>query len=55
MAEIKKIGSHTYERLTDEEARREFGSSFVFVGHGVSEQRTARLSSKAPNQGSSFG
>jgi hypothetical protein len=32
MDEVKNIGRHTYERLTDEEARREFGSSFVFVG-----------------------
>jgi hypothetical protein len=32
MAEVKKIGRHTYRRLTDEEARREYGSSFVFVG-----------------------
>jgi hypothetical protein len=32
MTELKKIGNHTYRRLTDEEARREYGSSFVFVG-----------------------
>lgn len=32
MAEIQKIGRHTYHRLTNEEALKEFGSSFVFVG-----------------------
>ena len=32
MATERKIGRHTYRRLTDEEARQEFGSSFVFVG-----------------------
>lgn len=32
MAEIQKIGRHTYRRLTNEEALKEFGSSFVFVG-----------------------
>ena len=32
MGEVKKIGRHTYERLTDEEARAKYGSSFVFVG-----------------------
>jgi hypothetical protein len=32
MAEVKKIGNHTYRRLTDEEARAKYGSSFVFVG-----------------------
>ena len=32
MAEVKKIGRHTYRRLTNEEALREYGRSFVFVG-----------------------
>ncbi len=32
MATERKIGRHIYRRLTDEEARQEFGSSFVFVG-----------------------
>jgi hypothetical protein len=32
MAEIQKIGRHTYHRLTNEEALKEFGNSFVFVG-----------------------
>ena len=32
MAEVKKIGNHTYRKLTDEEARAKYGSSFVFVG-----------------------
>lgn len=32
MAEIQKIGRHTYHRLTNEEALKEFGSSLVFVG-----------------------
>ncbi len=32
MAEVKKIGRVTYRKLTDEEARAKYGSSFVFVG-----------------------
>ena len=32
MAEIQKIGRHTYRRLTNEEALAKYGSSFVFVG-----------------------
>jgi hypothetical protein len=32
MAEVKKIGRVTYRKLTDEEALREYGTSFVFVG-----------------------
>lgn len=32
MAEIQKIGRVTFRRLTNEEALKEFGSSFVFVG-----------------------
>jgi len=33
MAEIQKIGRVTFRRLTNEEALKEFGSSFVFVGY----------------------
>jgi hypothetical protein len=32
MAEIKKIGRVTFRKLTNEEALREYGTSFVFVG-----------------------
>jgi hypothetical protein len=32
MAEVKKIGRVTFRKLTDEEALREYGTSFVFVG-----------------------
>jgi hypothetical protein len=32
MAEVKKIGRATFRKLTDEEALRECGTSFVFVG-----------------------
>ncbi len=32
MAEVKKIGRVTFRKLTDEEARAKYGSSFVFVG-----------------------
>jgi hypothetical protein len=32
MAKVLKIGRHTYERLTNEEALQEYGSLFVFVG-----------------------
>ena len=32
MAEIKQLGHVTYRKLTDEEARAKYGSSFVFVG-----------------------
>ena len=32
MAEIQKIGRVTFRRLTNEEALKEYGSSFVFVG-----------------------
>jgi hypothetical protein len=33
-----KIGSHTYRRLTNEEARQKYGTSFVFVGNPPSQQ-----------------
>ena len=32
MAKIRKIGRVTFRKLTDEEARAKYGSSFVFVG-----------------------
>jgi len=32
MAEVKKVGRVTFRKLTDEEALREYGTSFVFVG-----------------------
>jgi hypothetical protein len=32
MAEVKQIGNHTYQRLTNEETLAKYGSSFVFVG-----------------------
>jgi hypothetical protein len=32
MAEVKKIGRVTFRKLTNEEALREYGTSFVFVG-----------------------
>jgi hypothetical protein len=32
MAEVKKIGRVTFRELTNEEALREYGTSFVFVG-----------------------
>ncbi len=32
MAEVKRIGRVTYRKLTDEEARAKYGSSFVFLG-----------------------
>jgi hypothetical protein len=32
MAETQKIGRVTFRRLTNEEALRKYGSSFVFVG-----------------------
>lgn len=32
MAEIQKIGRVTFRHLTNEEALKEYGSSFVFVG-----------------------
>lgn len=32
MAEVKQIGNHTYQRLTNEEALAKYGSSFLFVG-----------------------
>ena len=32
MAEIQRIGRVTFRELTNEEALREYGTSFVFVG-----------------------
>ncbi len=32
MPETKQLGHVTYRKLTDEEARAKYGSSFVFVG-----------------------
>jgi hypothetical protein len=32
MAKVQKIGRVTFRELTNEEALREYGSSFVFVG-----------------------
>ena len=32
MAKVQKIGRVTFRRLTNEEALKEYGSSFVFVG-----------------------
>lgn len=46
MAEIQKIGRHTYRRLTNEEALKEFGSSLVFVG-----SRPASLEQAAKAEG----
>ena len=28
-----KVGRHTFRRLTNEEARQKYGTSFVFVGN----------------------
>jgi DNA-binding transcriptional LysR family regulator len=47
MAEVKKIGNHVYRRLTDEEARREFGSSFVFVGQAKPTDEARELLKEA--------
>ena len=35
VAEVQKIGNHTYSRLTNEEALAKYGSSFVFVGRNI--------------------
>jgi hypothetical protein len=32
MAKVRKVGRVTFRELTNEEALREYGSSFVFVG-----------------------
>jgi len=32
MAKVRKIGRVTFRELTNEEALREYGTSFVFVG-----------------------
>jgi hypothetical protein len=47
MAEFKNIGRHVYRRLTDEEARREFGSSFVFVGQAKPANEARELLKEA--------
>jgi hypothetical protein len=42
----KKIGRVTFRKLTDEEALREYGSSFVFVGQPVNARRAEEAASK---------
>jgi hypothetical protein len=44
VTEIKPIGNHTYQRLTNEEAVAKYGRSLVFVG----TPQAKRLPKEAP-------
>jgi hypothetical protein len=53
MAEVQKIGTVTFRKLTNEEALQKYGSSFVFVGSkSASLEQAAKAASDRPSASS---